>query len=425
MCLHACFMSPFCTYMVMYCYWELFTGTMNFNAYHGCLKCVTIGEYYDTHRMSFPRTDCPLRTDESFRRRADEDHHNGTSPLEALPIDMVKDFVIADELRLLHYGVMKRLLLKCWISGTYSYDTKWSGIQMTLINHRLLEFNLVQPIEIHRATRLLTDIKFWKATEFRTFLMYSGIVILREFLPTEAYSHFLKLFCAVRIFSNEIYLPNIEYAQTFFEDFIEQYSEIYGVDSIVSNIHNLCHVTDDVKRFGPLNEISTYPFENALYMIKKMVMGGRNNLVQVAKRIISMNVMPSAPSNKSAHNVLSQRKDNRYEKVILSSGVTFTSHAKNKWFLTIDNKVIEFQSAISMKNEIHFWGRPIIKTTDFFVHPMKSSLLHIYLVEEKFGKIALYPVSRITAKMVGFPIASTKRTKMKQIVFIPLLHTQQ
>lgn len=57
--------------------------------------------------MSFPRIDVALRTDASFRNREDLDHHKTDSIIEKLPIDMVKDFVVADALHLVDLGLFK------------------------------------------------------------------------------------------------------------------------------------------------------------------------------------------------------------------------------------------------------------------------------------------------------------------------------
>ncbi|CAH0550972.1 unnamed protein product [Brassicogethes aeneus] len=76
-------------------------GTVGFNAKHGCIKCTVTGEYdKDERHMSFSKVDCPLRTDESFRRALDEDHHKEESSLIKLPIYMVEDIIIADSLHL-------------------------------------------------------------------------------------------------------------------------------------------------------------------------------------------------------------------------------------------------------------------------------------------------------------------------------------
>lgn len=64
-----------------------------------------MGEFDKNERhMSFPRIDCPLRTDQSFRESLDPDHHNKSTPLLELPIDMVKDIIIADSLHLIDLG---------------------------------------------------------------------------------------------------------------------------------------------------------------------------------------------------------------------------------------------------------------------------------------------------------------------------------
>lgn len=62
---------------------------------------VVVGQWDKKGRhMSYPRFDCPRRTDESFRNKTDEDHHKEDTPLTDLPIDMVEDVVVADSLHL-------------------------------------------------------------------------------------------------------------------------------------------------------------------------------------------------------------------------------------------------------------------------------------------------------------------------------------
>lgn len=78
---------------------------------------MTQGEFYNIpHRMSFHRIvitdrerETELRTDQRFRNRFQPQHHLKNSILENLPIDMVKEFPIADSLHLLDLGLMKRL----------------------------------------------------------------------------------------------------------------------------------------------------------------------------------------------------------------------------------------------------------------------------------------------------------------------------
>lgn len=178
-----------------------------------------------------------------------------------------------------------------WVRGDFNFHTKFSAEDIKNVSMLLRQCNASMPSEIHRAVRGLDTIAFWKGLEFRTFLLYVGPVVLRDYLPNDAYTHFLHIFCASRICSSEKYFNIPQYqkvAESLFHDYIEQYIDLYGIDSIGSNVHNLCHIVDDVKRFGILPKISTYPFENMLFFIKNLLRSGRLPLSQVANRLTEM-----------------------------------------------------------------------------------------------------------------------------------------
>lgn len=142
----------------------------------------------------------------------------------------------------------------------------------------LSNFNKTRPKEIHRKVRSLIHIKFWKGTEFRTFLLYLGVAVLKYFLPNDEYLLYLRLHIAVSICSSQRYAPYLPKAREQFNKFIEDYIDIYGIDSITSNVHNLTHVVDDVEKFGPLSNFSSYEFEKKLHHIQLL-------LEQVARRL--------------------------------------------------------------------------------------------------------------------------------------------
>lgn len=125
------------------------------------------------------------------------------------------------------------------------------------------------PLEINRQGRGLQNLSHWKASECASFLNYLGIVKLSEFIDKQHYENFANLFCAVIIFSNECYSIYLPVAKILFEDFVKNYQKFFK--SVSSNQHNLVHVVDEVWRFGPLNTMSSYPFENYFHHIKKLV----------------------------------------------------------------------------------------------------------------------------------------------------------
>lgn len=150
------------------------------------------------------------------------------SLLNITGLDMIEHVTVSDPLHLLHLGIDIRL-----------------------------------PSEIHRAVRGLRFLSMWKGSECAAFLNYIGIVLFKDFLPEDEYFNFIILFCASKICYSDTYYHYLDMAHILFEQFIENCYHY-----VTSNIHNLYHVdVDEIKRFGNLSTISTYPFENALFQI--------------------------------------------------------------------------------------------------------------------------------------------------------------
>lgn len=183
------------------------SGVVNFNAYFGCQKCIIKGEYSMVSRtMTYPQTHCPMRTNESFRKQEQIKHHQTKSLIEEINdnLDMVADFPTSDALHLFDLGIMKRCLMR-WKDGTRSYKARFSSADMENVNKLLGQANQEKPSEIHRAIRSLNMLSDWKGTEYRTFLLYIGMVVLKDILISEEYFHFLKLCCAVALCSSNSY----------------------------------------------------------------------------------------------------------------------------------------------------------------------------------------------------------------------------
>lgn len=262
-----------------------FTGVQNFNGKHGCLKCTVIGEYsHKSNTVTFPNLDCPKRNDQDFRANKYEEHHKQESPLLKLNIDMIEDFPVTDSLHLIDLGLMKRLLIG-WRDGKLGkYLTKWSARDIAIVNSFLLSCQL--PKEIHRKTRSVDVLAHWKGSEYRSFFYYLSAIILKHVLKPEPYYHFLNLFCAITICSNEKHLPLLRFSKKMLEDYTESFKTFYGRDYVTSNIHNLIHIVDEVGKFGILQKFNAYPFENKLYAIKQTIRQGNKPLQQVARRIL-------------------------------------------------------------------------------------------------------------------------------------------
>lgn len=407
-------------------------ATVNFNHRFGCQKCTLPGTYYSSmSRMSFERIpytqtepEQQLRTDHQFRNRLQAQHHRGYSILEELPIDMIIDFITSDSLHLLDLGVIKRYLLR-WIFGEKRSRKTWSARTTLTINLLLSKFNMTKPDEIHRKIRSLNHIKFWKATEFHVFLCYVGCVLLKDFLSNDEYIHFLKLFCATTICSTDKYKSYLPKARELFNDFIEESKELYGNHSVTSNIHNLCHIVDEVEHFGELNSISAYEFENELYKIKKRIKQCDKPLQQISRRFSELYNRPFRSYNKSKNDfpklnekfVLTGNNLLVYRKIEFENFV-LSKKAGNNMFLTKNHNIVIFEYAAVIEKKIFLWGSRLKLLDNFFVEPFSSRFLNIYISDCSKFDPEYFEISMIKAKLFSMPYKN-------QNVFIPLLHTIQ
>lgn len=96
----------------------LIKETKGHTAYFSCTKCDVEGEQsYEGRNVCFP-TYGAARTDESFRRQHQKQHHNGTSLLTNIKgLNMITAFPL-DYMHLICLGIVKKLLMLWVLSST-------------------------------------------------------------------------------------------------------------------------------------------------------------------------------------------------------------------------------------------------------------------------------------------------------------------
>lgn len=253
-----------------------------FSGYYGCDKCQQKGYYIG--RMTFPNINSPLRTDSSFRCRANADHHTGSSPFLDLPVDMI-DFFPIDYMHQVCLGVAKRLLL-CWTCG--GKKVRLSHSQQSQIDQRLNAFRSSVTNEFSRKPRSLSELKYWKATEFRTFILYIGYFCLRGIINDEILKHFMCFSVGIAILVSQSLCDNDRLKQ-FSNDlllyFVNEAKELYGPEFLVYNVHSLVHLSAEVDHFGALDNSGAFIFENFMQVLKRSVKSTKKPVLQVANRL--------------------------------------------------------------------------------------------------------------------------------------------
>uniref|UniRef100_A0AAG5DM47 Transposase domain-containing protein n=1 Tax=Anopheles atroparvus TaxID=41427 RepID=A0AAG5DM47_ANOAO len=393
-------------------------GVAYHNAIHACQKCKCVGIHVkEARKVIYEDIHAEKRTDEEFRGGQYAKHYVRTSPvLDIKNFDVVQDVIVGDRLHLIDQGVMRKLL-KGWVDGALSPYPAWKSEQKKHISNALKDMEI--PSEINRQMRSLKFLPQWKGTEMRTFLHYASIAILPEMLRDDAFHHFKLFFCAVTMLSSNHYKQYWEYAGTLLTAFVEQFSNIYSRNHLTSNIHNLIHVSEEVCRFGPLDSMSTYPFENKLQIIKNSVRGGSRTLEQIICRIterIEMEI--EEENNATTYPALKIRN----QEVILNISERFMLRKGNKdgWFLTKSNAIAQYDSASETAGAITIHCRALLNQSPAFSYPCSAEILYIY----KADMADISPtVTTLDVWDVKCKLVVAKTSQQGDARFTPLLHT--
>lgn len=392
--------------------------------------------------MIFPQLNAPLRTDAEFRSGVYDQHHKYKTILETVVgLDMIKDFPIGDVLHLIDLGITKRFLYGWKLGNLHNFNAKWSANDIRNVSDFLNRTKM--PREIKRRLRGLDELSHWKGTEYRTFLLYVSIVIVKNYFKSEEiYEHFLHFFCAIVICSRpDQCKANYEVARQLLLHFLKGVKLLYGSQLFSSNMHNLCHLVDDVEKFGPLDTFSAYPFESKLYHLKKLVRTGNLPLSQVSRRIteIQQNLANKIKSeadrkrpcfrmkyedfSKLDQQVQSYLRANPeyslYSVLRLEHFCLNTECEANKWILTEDFKVIsvKYITHSPVGGSIILFGYPLKSLFDYFIKPIRSTSLQIYATNLEKGSMVMVPLKKLYCKMVKVDVDDNLA------VMLPLIHT--
>lgn len=180
-----------------------------------------------------------------------EHYHNGKSKLEDIVgFDMISQLVL-DYMHIVCLGVTHKMLNKLF-KGNMEQRMK----NLDLVSDRLCSLKSDIPQEFARKPRPFLGGEKWKATKYRQFLLYRGILVLKGEIPDKKYNHFLSLTCVIRILSSGKLLTYIDYAHALLVYFVSEFGNFYGAEQVSYNVHGLLHLCDEVKQYGVLDNFT-------------------------------------------------------------------------------------------------------------------------------------------------------------------------
>ena len=389
------------------------------SGYHGCDRCTAKGEWI-ADAVRLVDTNASLRTDESFLLQSDKKHHLGTSCLKNLGVGLVTGFPV-EYMHLVALGVMRRLMY-AWTRGK-NYKCLLGPKQREEISNYLLALRPFCPSEFSRLPRKIKELDRWKATEFRTFLLYTGIFVMGRILKGEKlkplYDNFILLSCAVRMLLNdETCVRHNNFADVLLKRFVKGCTKLYGKDFVTYNIHALVHLPSDALKFGNLENVSAFPFENYLQKVKKFVKGSNGALAQVVKRIQEERSLP--PTSKSRkETILLRRTTGKPCPIEMEEAGQFFGviHKDVRYsIMKRDNCIMTHDSIALIVNVLQIGGeggevkmvlRKFSTVKSLFVEPLDSTIMGIVQVDGLKGMLDVISLSDVKNKCFRMTLGTT------------------
>ena len=231
----------------------------------------------------------------------------------------------------------------------------------------------------------------------------------------------MLLSAAMHILLSKTYcLEYLQLAKKLLVLFMKHFGELYGQDMLTYNVHGLVHLPAEAKKYGPLDSVSCFPFENFLGQLKKIVRKPAAPLEQVVRRLSE----ECETSNKTKQKILqkthvagplpsnvigcSQFKELHQHYYILK-----ISEGDNCFLIGSDIAVVRNFFTYQQNDYVVF--ERFHHMEDFFSYPIRSISLGIFTVARLTGQLQSALVADIVKKYILLP-------HKQGYVAVPFLH---
>lgn len=216
----------------------------------------------------------------------------GVSPLLFLPLfDIVTGFV-PDYLHCVLLGVVQ-MFAGLWFDSM-NHDKPWYIKQsgMAQISDKLL--SLRPPSDISRLPRSLDERKFWKGSEWKSFLLYYSLFVLPGVLPSKYVNHwFLLVYSIHALLQDCVTDEDLVAAERALLEFAVGVRTLYGEEFCTFNVHQLLHLCAALRNWGPLWAFSCFRFESNIGQILSLVRGSKCVPEQIFHSFLTRSVLPT------------------------------------------------------------------------------------------------------------------------------------
>ena len=174
--------------------------------------------------------------------------------------------------------------------------------------------------------------------------------------------------------------PSCDYAEELLVMFCKHFSQLYGEDQIIYNVHCLIHLANDVRTFGPLQRFSSFPFENHLQSRKRLIRNSRYPLEQVIRRLYEKSQV--AKKAKKLTKVVKKRHHNgplpickQYEAI--EDGNYYVSIHQGDSGVLVDEDIFVVRNIVVVNEVAGIICQKFHFKESFFQYPLDSVQVHI------------------------------------------------
>lgn len=199
--------------------------------------------------------------------------------IESVPIDFMHSVAL---------GITKDLI-EIWIGKKRIPKPPYDDFKIKTVRLRDVFAKRISQFKptrnVNRKPRSIFEISNFKASELLNLLWYYLRYALIGILPTRLVKHFEKLSAGTFVLcKNNIELDEAKRACELLKEFANEFEEIYGRGAVTLNLHLLNHYYNVVINCGPLWCYSLFAFENNIGVLKKIITGKTDVLMQLAKK---------------------------------------------------------------------------------------------------------------------------------------------
>ncbi|XP_067206206.1 uncharacterized protein [Linepithema humile] len=257
---------------------------INFKVYSALCWCYIKGKH-DGTTMRYPisqMTDPPLRTHEKYILDVQTAVRckkvvNGVKGYSAMLLFPLLDCVWGFPPDYMH-GALLGVTRQIWMEWSKKHLSKSDKEK---IDKRLLL--LKPPHEIHRLPRSIFDCVKWKASEWRSWMLFYSVLCIQGILRNELFHSYLLFVKSMHtLLTCNISEQDLIECDKNLQIFVLESQKYYGESFMTFNVHSLLHFVESVRISGPLWASSTFPFENGIFLFKQNVNAAKGISYQIS-----------------------------------------------------------------------------------------------------------------------------------------------